>query len=116
MIRAVYRDGKIQPMDKLPVEWHDGEPLEIRALGCPLETGNAATDTDDWIYERGAFANYTGEMPPHVREELERRFAALDELGPMEFEPGEKEEMERFWRDLDEVGRQDMKRILEQNP
>src|SRR5215212_7942246 len=103
MIRAVYRDGKIEPVDQLPGEWHDGEPLEIRPLGHSLQTGDATTDTDDWINERGAFANYTGEMPSHVRQELERRMAELDELGPMEFEPGEKEEIEQFWRDLDEV-------------
>ena len=69
MIRAVYRDGKIQPMDELPGDWHEGEPLEIRPLGHPHQTGDATIDTDDWINERGAFTSYTEEMPPHERQE-----------------------------------------------
>jgi hypothetical protein len=112
MIRAIYRDGKIEPVDDLPGDWHNGEPLEIRPLGHPLQTGDPVTDTDDWINERGAFANYTGEMPPHVRQELDRRLAELHALGPMEFEPGEREEMERLWKEMNDLGRQETKRML----
>src|SRR4051794_24263125 len=105
MIRAVYRDGKIQPLDELPQDWQDGEPLEIRPLGHPLQTGDPLTDTDDWVNERGAFANYSGPMPPHVHQELERRLAEFHALGPMEFETGEREAMEDLWKEMDELGR-----------
>ena len=111
MIRAIYREGVIRPLDALPSEWPEGQELEIRAL-CKCDP---VSDTDDWINERGAFANYPGEMPPHIREELKRRIAELHALGPMEFEPGEKEQIERFWQEMDELGRQEMKRTLDQH-
>ena len=33
MIRAVYRDGKIQPLEKVPAEWHDGQKLTVERTG-----------------------------------------------------------------------------------
>jgi hypothetical protein len=112
MIRAIYRDGTIHPMDEVPADWHDGKELEVRAL----PKRDAASDTDDWINERGAFANYEGEMPPHVREELKRRMAALHALGPMEFEPGEEEEIGKFLREMDEISRRQMEQLGEPQP
>ena len=29
MIRAIYRDGYIQPLDELPSTWHDGQELVV---------------------------------------------------------------------------------------
>lgn len=115
MIRAIYRDGKIEPVDELPGEWHNGEPLEIRPLGHPLQTGDAVTDTDDWINERGAYANWTGPPPQHVLAELERRQEELHALGPMEFEPGEEEEIEKFLKDMDDKSRREMERLGEEH-
>ena len=109
MIRAVYRDGAIQPLDEVPADWQEGQELEIRAMQ-PCE---AAADTDDWINERGAYADYAGEMPPHVREELERRLAALHELGPVEFEPGERKEIEKALVEMDNLGRAKMQQFLD---
>ena len=112
MIRAVYRDGAIQPLDAVPGDWHNGQELEVRALSMR----DAAADADDWIYERSAFANYSGEMPSHVRQELERRLAAVHALGPMEFEPGEEEEIDKFLRQMDDIGRRQMEQLGEQKP
>jgi len=112
MIRAVYRDGKIQPVDKVPPDWPEGQSLEIR----PLAPFDVPTDTDDWINERGAYANYTGEMPQHVREELQRRIAAFEALGPVEYEPGEEEEINNFLRQMDDIGVRQMEQLGEQQP
>jgi len=108
MIRAIYRDGAIRPLDKLPSEWRNGQELEVKAM----QPRDSAADTDDWINERGAFANYSGEMPPHVREELERRLNALHNLGPMEFEPGEREEIGKALAEMDRLGRAEMQHLL----
>ncbi len=32
MIRAILRKGKIQPLDKLPAHWHEGQELIVE--GC----------------------------------------------------------------------------------
>jgi hypothetical protein len=32
MIRAILKKGKIQPLDKLPQHWHDGQELIVQ--GC----------------------------------------------------------------------------------
>ena len=112
MIRAVYRDGTIQPLDALPADWNNNQQLEVRAVLA----SNVSADTDDWINERGAYANYTGEMPEHIREELERRLAELHALGPMEYEPGEEEDIKHFWHEMDEAGREEMKRMMGLKP
>ena len=109
MIRAVFRDGSILPLDDLPPEWHEGQSLEVRAMSAH----DAVADTDDWINERGAFADYSGEMPPHVREELERRLAEFHALGPIEFETGEEEEIDNFLKQMDEIGRRQMEQLGE---
>jgi predicted DNA-binding antitoxin AbrB/MazE fold protein len=109
MIRAVYRNGAIKPLDEVPPDWREGQELEIRTL----PKRDAVSDTDDWINESGAFAGYTGEMPPHVREELNRRLAALHDLGPTEFEPGEREEIEKTLAEMDNLGRAEMQRLLD---
>ena len=109
MIRAVYGDGIIQPLGSDPSDWPNGLTGEIH----PVQPFDVESDTDDWINERGAYANYTGEMPAHVRQELERRLADSHALGPMEFEPGEREEMEKVWKEMDELGRQEMKQMVD---
>lgn len=32
MIKAVYRDGRIDPLDPVPPEWVDGQPLEVQPV------------------------------------------------------------------------------------
>lgn len=51
--------------------------------------------------------------PDDALPDLEQRLAELLALGPMEFEPGEREEMERYWRELDELGRQEMQHLMD---
>jgi len=47
MIRAVYRDGRIQPLDGIPAEWREGDELVVEAVGdeAPMES------FDDWAAE-----------------------------------------------------------------
>jgi hypothetical protein len=109
MIRAVYHDGKIEPVEDLPAGWQEGQSLEIRAIGVR----DAAADADDWINERGAFAHYEGQMPEHVRAELARRVAEFEALGPAEWEPGEQEKAERFLQQMDDLSRRKMQQLGE---
>jgi hypothetical protein len=44
MIRAVYRDGAIQPLDTVPAEWHEGDKLIVEQV----ETTPTAAEIDEW--------------------------------------------------------------------
>ena len=91
MIRAVYRNGKIEPLGGVPAEWEENEELTIE------------------MAER-----FLG--PDEPVSDIEQRLADLHALGPMEFEPGEREEMERIWKEMDELGLQETKRMLDRHP
>ncbi len=70
MIRAVYRDGAIQPLDEVPAEWQEGQELEIRKLD---EHKTSASD-DNWLAELNAAA---AKIPDDLHEQLS---VALDEI------------------------------------
>lgn len=89
MIRAVYRDGTIQPLEGIPRDWQDGDELAV-------EHAEKFLGPDDEI------------------SDLEQRLAEFHALGPAGFEPGEREDIERFWKELDDLGRQEMQRNRDQ--
>jgi len=70
MIRAVYRDGAIEPLDEVPAEWREGQELEVH------KTGEIRTDADgdNWLAELNAAA---AQIPNDLHEQLS---IALDEI------------------------------------
>ena len=83
MIRAIYRKGKIQPVDAVPPAWSDGQELIVEEA-----TARPRTDEDDgWMAELNAAA---AQIPDRVHEELavalERLEAESKELGRREME------------------------------
>jgi hypothetical protein len=55
MIRAIVRDGRIQPIDPLPATWEDGQELEVEAATAEMD------DIDDAIREIKRRAREIGE-------------------------------------------------------
>ena len=41
MIRAVFRDGVIQPVDAVPLDWHDGDELCVLPSRRPASMSSA---------------------------------------------------------------------------
>jgi hypothetical protein len=67
MMRAVYRDGKIEPVDAIPSDWREGDELVINALPSATES------LEDWVAElNAASADITD-------EDHERFMAAIAE-------------------------------------
>jgi len=83
MIHGVIQDGTILPLDPIPQEWGEGLKVVIEA-----EAG-AATDE---------------------RARIEQWFAALEALGPAQYEPGEREAIERFMADADRDAKESTRR------
>jgi hypothetical protein len=53
MIRAVYRNGKIEPLEEPPTDWHDGQELVVAEL-----EGAALRETiEQWTAEMDAAAS-----------------------------------------------------------
>ena len=52
MIRAIYRDGAIQPLDELPADWHEGDKLVVEQV----ETTPTPEEIDEWVAEVEAAA------------------------------------------------------------
>jgi hypothetical protein len=69
MVRAIFKDGLIQPIEDLPETWSEGQPLVIDAAEAPV----AAEDIEAWSREIAAAAEKIPE------EEHERFLAALEE-------------------------------------
>ena len=69
MIRAVLKDGRIQPLDPIPEEWSDGKPLQVEEA----EVTDSADDLEEWIKEVEALA---AEVDP---KDIERIDAAVTE-------------------------------------
>jgi predicted DNA-binding antitoxin AbrB/MazE fold protein len=103
MIRAVYCNGAIKPLDELPPEWHEGLELEVREL----HEAAKSSEFDEWL-------EGDGPMSDAVRVELDRRLAEFHALGPMEWEPGEEAEVQKFLDQMDEIGRRQMRQLGEQ--
>lgn len=74
MIRAVLKDGRIQPLEPLPIEWSEGTELVIEDA-VPSETSIAAgpADLDAWAKE---FEEAVAQIAP---EDASRIRQALDE-------------------------------------
>jgi hypothetical protein len=53
MIRAIFRDGQIQPLDPLPAEWEEGRELQI-IEGDPIDDPEAI---ERWCRELDSIAN-----------------------------------------------------------
>jgi len=69
MVRAVLKQGKIQPVDDLPDSWSEGQELFIEEGEPPVDPEEIAT----WSRE-------IGEAAARIPEEDHRRFlAALEE-------------------------------------
>jgi hypothetical protein len=62
MIRAVYRKGKIQPVDAVPDDWADGQELVVEA-----EAGSTSRNDDGWLAELNAAA---AKIPERVHTEI----------------------------------------------
>lgn len=86
MIRGRVRHGHIEIQDPIPEEW-EGQSVKI-----------IPTTPDD------------------VQPDLEACLAALQALGPMEFEPGERELAARLWAEQHHLSRAAMQAIADRQP
>jgi hypothetical protein len=83
MIRAIYRNGAIEPLDDLPADWQEGQEL------CIDEASKPTSDASDrWLADLDASA---AQIPERVHVELA---AALDRVEAESKELGRRE-MER---------------------
>src|SRR2546423_13312810 len=87
MIRAVYRNGTVQPLDDIPADWLEGEELAVEQTGGKLAPEELA-EFDDWVAEINAAAARIS------HEDHERMAAALEEIERESKELGRRE-MER---------------------
>jgi hypothetical protein len=70
MIRAILRDGQIQPLDPLPTGWDEGQELQI----TEVEPSDDPEAIERWWSELSELANQ-----PHDPADWERLESALDE-------------------------------------
>jgi hypothetical protein len=83
MIRAVYRDGKIQPVDTVPLDWDEGQELVVAALA-----GAELRETiEQWNVEMDAAASdLSDEDHDEFMKALEEVERESKELGRREME------------------------------
>lgn len=81
MIRAVYRDGKIQALDGIPADWREGDELVVDAVECE-ETPESF---EEWVAELNEAAAGISD------EEHDRFMKALDEVERESKELGRRE-------------------------
>jgi hypothetical protein len=86
MLHARIRQGRVEAQDPIPKEW-EGQLVKILPL-----------TPDDPLPDR------------------EGRLAALEALGPMEFEPGERERTGQVLGELDRLSRDAMRKIAGSQP
>ncbi len=70
MIRAIFRDGLIQPLDPLPTEWEEGRELQI----TEVEPSDDPEEIERWWNELTDLMNQ-----PHDPADMERLESALAE-------------------------------------
>jgi hypothetical protein len=70
MIRAIFRDGKIEPLDPLPAHWGEGRELQI----IEAEPSDDPEEIERWWKELNDFRN-----EPDDPEDWQRFEAALAE-------------------------------------
>jgi hypothetical protein len=86
MVQARVRQGRVEIQDPIPEEW-EGQLVKILPL-----------------------------TPDDPQPDLEERLAALQALGPTEFEPGERELAARLLAEQDRLSRAAMQRIADSQP
>ena len=86
MIRGRVHQGRVELQDPIPEEW-EGQSVKI----VPM-------------------------TPDDPLPDLEERLAALEALGPMEFEPGERELTARLLAEQDRISRAAMQAIADSQP
>jgi hypothetical protein len=82
MIRAVYRDGKIQPLDKLPGTWQDGQELVVDVCVGP----ELRETIEQWSAEMDAAAALSDEEHDQFMKALEEVEQESKVLGRREME------------------------------
>jgi hypothetical protein len=83
MIRAIYRNGEIQPLDEIPSDWQDGQELVVDLLANsePCET------IEQWNAEMDAAgAGLTDEDDEEFMKALDEVERRSKELGRREME------------------------------
>jgi hypothetical protein len=86
MIRAVYRDGKIEPLDKIPAYWDEGQELEIQQTGGKMSP-EEFDELDQWVAEmEEATKNITDEDHDQFMAILNQLEAESKEQGRREME------------------------------
>ena len=74
MIRAIYKDGVLRPLDPIPQEWSDGRELNIEPAEPPWAPDAAELERiDEWYRELEALS---ADVDP---EDMKILRAALDE-------------------------------------
>ena len=86
MLHARIHQGRVEIQDPIPKEW-EGQLVKILPL-----------------------------TPDDPLPDLEERLAALQALGPMEFEPGERELAGQVLGELDRLSRDAMRKIVGSQP
>lgn len=82
MIRAIYRDGAIQPLDELPVTWRDGQELVVAEhVGAELRE-----TIEQWTAEMDAAAALEDEDHDRFMKALEEVERESKILGRREME------------------------------
>jgi hypothetical protein len=82
-IKAILRDGRIQPLEPLPPDWTDGQELVVEEP----DLGQTTTEVKEWAKE---LEESTAKIPAEEHERLER---ALEEI-----ERDSKDAVRRKWR------------------
>lgn len=83
MIKAVYRDGRVELLDPVPADWEEGLELEVG-----LAEGQPPIEDDGWLAELNAAAE---KIPERVHEQI----AAALEAQEIESKELSRREMER---------------------
>jgi hypothetical protein len=86
MVQARIHDGRVEVQDPIPKEW-EGRLVKILPL-----------------------------TPDDPLPDLDARLAALDALGPMEFDPDEREFIATVLEDVDRLSREAMRAIPSDEP
>jgi hypothetical protein len=74
MVRAVLKNGVIQPVEPLPLEWADGQELRVESM---QEAPQVPEDLDQWYQELEAMV---AQNDPTDIAKLEAALAEADKL------------------------------------
>jgi predicted DNA-binding antitoxin AbrB/MazE fold protein len=87
MIRAVYRNGVIQPLDSLPADWREGLVLEVSESDVDADVRPTAEEVEEWSAAvLAATAGITDEEHAQFLKALDEIEAESKELGRREME------------------------------